>query len=161
MLKHKQRSSKHARADLTWGTDIKMQVGDLTFLQALNASPVIWKKKEKKKKKGKVNIPLLFLNAHYLMSTGNADLILLWQKGRAKDSLKCLSRFFPFPLTRTLPLCVCVCVCARTNAHHSLSPLIIITTVGKIITVGHSWTSRLKEHCNCGFVFTKERLMMN
>lgn len=35
------------------------------------------KKKEKKKKKGKVNIPLLFLNAHYLMSTGNADLILL------------------------------------------------------------------------------------
>lgn len=119
------------------------------------------KKKDKKKKKGKVNIPLLFLNAHYLMSTGNADLILLWQKGRAKDSLKCLSRFFPFPLTRTLPLCVCVCVCARTNAHHSLSPLIIITTVGKIITVGHSWTSRLKEHCNCGFVFTKERLMMN
>lgn len=117
MLKHKQRSSKHARADLTWGTDIKMQVGDLTFLQALNASPVIWKKR-KEKKKGKVNIPLLFLNAHYLMSTGNADLILLWQKGRAKDSLKCLSRFFPFPLTRTLPLCVCVCV-----RSHKCSPL--------------------------------------
>lgn len=76
------------------------------------------KRKKKEKKKGKVNIPLLFLNAHYLMSTGNADLILLWQKGRAKDSLKCLSRFFPFPLTRTLPLRVCVCVCS-----HKRSPL--------------------------------------
>lgn len=76
---------------------------------------------EKRKKKGKVNIHLLFLNACYLMSTGNADLILLWQKVRAKDSLKCLLLFSisSYSLTHSHS-CVCLCTCTKT---HTRPPL--------------------------------------